>query len=313
MVSPAVSADGIFRAAYLSWNLKKSLYPRFTLASSNDLGKNYTRTTISVIHDGSGGDTLSKLGHHLAVDPKNAQNLLITWVDPRDGDPDIYASVSHDGGTTWSEASRINDDPINNGVWQDLVWANYSDNGKCVISWRDRRNGDSTQYAKGSDIYFAVSTDGGTTVGKNIRISDKTAAFNQVLNGSGNDFHCNAIVNDSICLTWSDVRTGKLTVYFAKAALKDGIAKVVDVSHNGNDLLSVYPNPATNFVTIGLTAANEQHNELSLYDIAGKEIFHTMANTICHTIDLSKFPPGVYTISVKTPEEIFTKKLTIVR
>lgn len=314
MVSPAVSADGVFYATYVSWNLKKSLYPRFTLASSKDFGKTYTRTTIAVVHDGSGGDTLSKLGHHLTVDPTNAKNLLVTWIDPRDGDPDIYSSISHDGGLTWSEALRINDDPKNNGVWQDLVWANYSDNGKCVISWRDRRNGDSTQYAKGSDIYFAVSTDGGTTFGKNIRISDKTAKFNQVLNGSGNDFHSNAIVNDSICLTWSDVRTGKLTIYFAKASLSDGIAKVIDVSGSNIDRLSVNPNPATHSVTIGLKLSEEEPIELSLYDISGKEIWRNLtnrANNFSETLDLRKFSAGVYTISAKTSKETLTKKLSI--
>jgi hypothetical protein len=314
MVSPAVSADGSFLAAYPSW--PSVLSPvKFTLASSKDKGATYTRTTIYVPKSGSKGDTLSKLGHHLAANPLDANNMIVAAIDSHNGDNDIYSTVSTDGGLNWTAPIRINDDPIGNGVWQDLVWANYSDNGKCVISWRDRRNGDSSGYEKGSDIYFAVSTDGGKSFGKNIRISDKTAPFNKVLNGSGNDFHCTSIVHDSICATWGDTRNGKLTIYFAKAALSDGIAKVVQVSQNESDL-SVSANPASQKVSIALSLNELDIIQLYIYDLRGKELWHDLTektNILKRTIDLSTFSAGVYTIVAKTSQEIFSKKFTILR
>jgi len=315
MVSPAVTSDGIFRAAYLSWNLQKALYPRFTLASSTDFGKTYNRTTIVGLHGKTTADTLSKLGQHLAVDPKNPQNLLLTWIDARDGDPDVYATVSHDGGVTWSTEIRINDDPKNNGVWQDLVWANYSENGKCVISWRDRRKGDSTEYAKGSDIYFAVSTDGGTTFGKNIRLSDQTAPFNIVLNGAGNDFQSTAIVHDSLCISWGDVRTGKLAIYFVKASLSDGIATVIPVSEE-DSRISIFPNPASHSLSLRLKLDEPDRTDLFIYDGTGEEIWHDMTsgtNMVFQVVDVSKFSTGIYTVVAKTSRETFSQKLTVVR
>ncbi len=316
MVSPAVTSDGVFRAAYISWNIAKNPNPRYTVASSNDKGKTYTRTTITIPKTSTGKDTLSKLGYHLAVNPSDAKNMIFVWPDSRDGDLDVYAVYTTDGGISWSADQRINDDPKNNGVWQDLVWANYSDDGKCVISWRDRRNGDSTGYQQGSDIYFAVSTDGGKTFGKNMRVSDKTAPFNIVLNGSGNDFQSTAIVDDSLCVTWGDVRTGKLAIYFAKAAISDGIAKVVNVSNETKSPISIFPNPASNKITIELTLNSPEQIELFLYDENGKEAMHqtnAMTQFYRQTLDLSKFSSGVYSVVLTTPNEQFSRKFTVER
>jgi hypothetical protein len=308
MASPTVTASGIFCAAYVSWNLKKSLYPRACFASSSDNGLTYNRTTIAILKSGSGKDTLSKLGFHLAADPKNANNLITVWVDARDGDNDIYSSETTDGGQTWSEALRINDDQKNNGVWQDLVWADYSDNGKCVVSWRDRRNGDSTGYEKGSDIYFATSIDNGKSFGKNIRLSDQTASHTISLDHPGNDFHCCAIVHDSVCATWGDTRNGRLSIYFAKASLSDGIANVIEVNDNKN-IFRIYPNPAKNSIRVEFSDDKKNH-ELWIYDESGKEIMHQLSGG---WIDISKLSTGNYSISAKVKNIIISQKFIIER
>ncbi|MDP4220141.1 MAG: T9SS type A sorting domain-containing protein [Bacteroidota bacterium] len=313
MVSPAVTASGVFCATYVSWSLRKSAFPRYTLATSTDFGHTYTRTTINTPKTGFNKDTLSKLGYHLSVDPSDPMKMLFVWPDSRDGDNDVYSSYSIDGGATWSAGLRVNDDPINNGVWQDLIWSNFSDNGKCVVSWRDRRNGVGTEYAQGSDIYFAVSTDGGKSFGKNIRLSDQTASFNQVLNGAGNDFHSTSIVHDSICATWGDVRTGKLTIYFAKASLADGIAAVTTLSDRGSDGVSIYPNPTSIAITIELPGSPSA--EVFIYDISGKEVYHegvaSIHSSSVRSLDLSNLGDGAYTLLVRTPKEIYAKKLTV--
>ncbi|MFI5263148.1 MAG: T9SS type A sorting domain-containing protein [Candidatus Kapaibacterium sp.] len=314
MASPAVSSDGIFHAAYVSWQ-KITDPARIVLASSSDHGANFTHSVIYLPQAGAGKDTLSKLGYRLAGNPLDAKNMIFTAIDSHLGDNDVFSAVTIDGGASWTAPIRINDDPVGNGVWQDLVWANYSDNGKCVISWRDRRNGDSSGYEKGSDIYFSVSTDGGKSFGKNVKLSDQTAAFNKVLNGSGNDFHCTSIVHDSICAVWGDTRSGKLTIYFAKAALSDGIAKVIQVSQGKSNFL-LYPNPASHSVSLRFTLDKPDLTDLFIYDLTGKEIWHDGANktnTVTQTVDLSGFSDGVYTVVAKTSKEIFSRRLTVIR
>jgi hypothetical protein len=312
MISPAVSSDGTFLAAYASWPAYTDPV-KYTLAASTDKGATYTRTTVYVPTVGSKGDTLSKLGYRLAVNPLDPKNMIFVTIDARNGDNDVFSAVTFDGGATWTSGLRVNDDPVGNGVLQDLIWATYSDNGKCVISWRDRRNGDSTGYEKGSDIYFAVSTDGGKSFGKNIRLSNTTAAWTEVLDHPGNDFHTSAIINDSIRATWGDTRSGKLSIYFAKAALSDGIANVVKVSGDENTF-SVYPNPAVNEATIKLALEEPDNIEVSMYDLSGKEILHysfIRTNMLSQIVDLSKIADGIYVIIAKTSKEIYSQKFSV--
>jgi hypothetical protein len=312
MATPAVTASGILNIVYPSWP-KVTSPVQFILARSTDKGASFSRSVIYTPVAGSGGDTLSKLGYHLTCDPTNANNLLVAGIDKRNGDGDVYAFFSSDRGTNWTSGTRINDDPIGNGVWQDLVWANYAENGKCVISWRDRRNGDSSGYEQGSDIYFAVSTDHGKTFGKNIRLSDSTAAWTKVLDAAGNDFHSTAIIHDSICAAWGDTRTGKLVIYFAKAALADGIANVVAVSGNENNF-SMYPNPASGSVVISLKLNKPDAAELFIYDISGKQVAHYSSpttNTFFQSVDLTQLSEGIYTVAIKTSRENYSQKLVV--
>jgi len=316
MIAPAVASDGTFLAAYASWPSYTSPV-KYALASSTDKGSTYTRSTIYMPTAASKGDTLSKLGYRLAVNPLDPKNMIFVTIDARNGDNDVFSAVTFDGGATWKGGLRINDDPMGNGVLQDLVWANFSDDGKCVISWRDGRNGepDSTGYEKAADIYFAVSTDGGKSFSKNIRLSNTSAPWTEVLDHPGNDFHTSVIINDSICTTWGDTRNGKLAIYFVKAALVDGIANVVNVSGNENNF-SVFPNPATRSATIKLTLGEPDAIELFIYDISGKEIGHyrtDKSNMLLQVIDLSKFSDGVYTVVAKTSREVYSQKLTITR
>ncbi len=71
---------------------------------------------------------------------------------------------------------------------------------------------------------------------------------------------------------------------------------------NGNSVLSnnsffndkniaVYPNPATNNVTISTT---ENLQSIAIYDILGKQIFTKTSNNSSETIDVSSFDNGVY-------------------
>ncbi|MBK8808284.1 MAG: hypothetical protein IPO21_17320 [Bacteroidales bacterium] len=58
----------------------------------------------------------------------------------KNGDADIMAFHTNDGGQTWSSPIRINDDSLSNGKAQDMVWGSYNEQGNLVVTWRDRRN-----------------------------------------------------------------------------------------------------------------------------------------------------------------------------
>lgn len=77
-------------------------------------------------------------------------------------DYDVYMAKSTDGGETFSPAIKVNDGP-------DLQYKSSIKvgprSGSVYITWTDRRN------SSISDIYFAKSTDGGTSFSPNIRVN----------------------------------------------------------------------------------------------------------------------------------------------
>ena len=94
--------------------------------------------------------------------------------------------TSTDGGATWSERLKINDDPDDRDPNHDQFIAGISvaPNGRVDLAWYDMRtdaffNGDSNgttnrENATCWDVYAASSGDGGKTFSENIRVSDRT-------------------------------------------------------------------------------------------------------------------------------------------
>lgn len=92
----------------------------------------------------------------------------------------------------------------------------------------------------------------------------------------------------------------------------------IDEDCDGEDLLisakgltqlqpKIYPNPTTDKLIIRLT--NQfQTTELQLKTITGKTIISGKFNTIT-SLDLSKFPAGLYFLTVQTPTHSFTEKV----
>jgi uncharacterized repeat protein (TIGR01451 family) len=73
-----------------------------------------------------------------AVSPTD-EYLYVAWSDNRNGDADIYLARSLDGGATWSEPARLNDDPLSNGVDQIQPQVAVAPNGRVSVMWFDRR------------------------------------------------------------------------------------------------------------------------------------------------------------------------------
>lgn len=99
----------------------------------------------------------------LAVDHspgKNRGTLYISWIDKRNGDPDVFLSASRDGGETWSEPVRVNDDEKGNGKDQLFAWMAVDPrDGSINLVFYDRRDLKETL----TGLTLARSVDGGRT------------------------------------------------------------------------------------------------------------------------------------------------------
>ncbi len=146
--------------------------------------------------------------------------------NPRDN-RDIYTMTSTDGGATWSERLKINDDEQEDpdrqpGYDQFIAGISVAPNGRVDLAWYDMRtdaffNGDGNGTTRREnqtcwDVFTASSVDGGKTFGENVRVSDRTMNQNSgfALNPSY-DLRAPigiASTDDKTFVVWPDSRSG---------------------------------------------------------------------------------------------------------
>jgi hypothetical protein len=159
----------------------------------------------------------------LAVDPHSG-NLYATWNDYAGGDSDVKLVASTDGGLTWSDPRRVNDDPASPHHDQFFPAAQVGSDGALNLLWLDRRDDpNNKKYVP----YYARSTDGGLTFTRNSPVSrtasDPDIGFEGTLIG---DYIALDLSPDggTAYVAWPDTRNGDQDVYFARFSTSTGPA-----------------------------------------------------------------------------------------
>jgi hypothetical protein len=141
------------------------------LATSADGGKTFDKNTEIE----SNMVALRRFLIYLPEFPQMAagpgDNLYVTWADGRSGDEDVLLRRSKDGGATWTEAVKVNDNPANDGTAQFLPKVDVGPGERVSVLFLDGRNDAAQKHLL--DAYLATSTDGGKSF-DNIRVSDKS-------------------------------------------------------------------------------------------------------------------------------------------
>ena len=212
------------------------------IARSIDMGQTWSRFTAgpgNVIVNAP--PSLASIGGNhprLAVDPANG-TLYIAYVDNRfavlagatvaAGDQDISFVKSTDGGATWSTPVRVNDDPVNNGFAQSAPRVEVAPNGRVDVVWFDRRN--SSTLSTLGDIYYAYSSDAGSTFSANRRVTDRHLNTGVGLTGVGGYTWYGPTLaakgNDQLLVAWTDSREGNFDnggqdIYLSNLDLRSG-------------------------------------------------------------------------------------------
>ncbi|HRH66220.1 MAG TPA: exo-alpha-sialidase [Bacteroidia bacterium] len=289
MAAPAVDAGGTFHMAYPAI---VNFLPAMVLASSADQGSTFHRSVfLSPAYLST--DTNPKQAWKLCTDPTNVDNLYFFWTNNSNGDLDIYTVFSHDHGQNWSSPLRINDDALSNGNMQDMLWATVSpDDGSIVTAWRDRRNAPDTGFFQPFDIYTSMSTDGGISYNRNVKITDTLTPFDTMLSSAGNDFLSVDAGGNKVHYSWSDYRSGELELYYANI-LTSGLNLVPTTTDMS---FEVYPVPARDVLYIRQSGKNSGTTDIQLLDIYGRTV--TGQKVENHggvvSISLAKLGEGIY-------------------
>ena len=235
--------------------------------------------------------------------------IFINWSDNRNGatDSDIWVVKSSDGGKTWSNPKRVNDDPAGKQQYFNFLSVDQV-TGYVFIVFYDRRN-----YADNkTDVYVAVSRDGGTRF-ENMQISDtpfipySTAFFGHYLGISAH--------NNQVFAVWSRQDNGVNSIWGA----------IVDTGSSGMESTTKgpliqgqnSPNPFDEHTCFPVQLSEPGPVTLRVHDQYG----HTLAIILeqeqmtagKHTIHF--FPndyylaPGVYYYTLVTKDQTVTGKM----
>jgi len=238
--------------------------------------------------------------------------IYVNWSDQRNGedDTDVWIAKSTDGGETWSDAIRVNDDEA--GKQQFFTWMTIDQtNGDVIVVFYDRRNHDGV----GTDVYIARSQDGGETF-ENILISESEFyPSSSVFFGDYNNITAH---DGQVRPIWIRADGTSRSVYTAI------IDFTVDVKENKElipfSLAQNYPNPFNESTYFKFKLIESQNINLKVVDIYGRIIANVIDNE-AYSIGKYEinFNPsdynltnGVYYFVLSSSQGSITKKMLLV-
>jgi len=182
---------------------------------------------------------------------------------------DVMFSRSTDGGQTWSDPIRINDDP-GRDAWQWFGTMSVAPNGRIDVIWLDTRD-DPGSF--NSSLYYSNSEDGGLTWSENERLSD---SFDPHLgwpqqNKMGDYFH---MISDDegAHLAWAGTFNGEQDVYYGRI-LVSTVVGTSEVNKNQEGVLfQNYPNPFRSLTTLGYSVKKQGGIQLKIVNRLGQTI-----------------------------------------
>jgi hypothetical protein len=153
---------------------------------------------------------------------RTGSTLAAVWHDDRNGDMDIYGITSADGGATWGDVTRINDDPVGNGVHQLYPWVTVDPEGAIHATFYDSRLDPYPRFL----YYIATAAGPNEPFQPSYPVSSAPfTAFAPAAGGAANESrglgHYTGVASSSagIFAAWADGRGRQSAVYAARIPL----------------------------------------------------------------------------------------------
>jgi hypothetical protein len=243
----------------------------------------------------------------------NRGTIYINWTDQRNGvdDTDVWLAKSTDGGDSWTDAIRVNDDPP--GKHQFLTWMTIDQtNGYLYFVFYDRRMREGTA----TDVFMARSTDGGETF-TNFKVSE--SPFIPDVNVFFGDYS-NVVAHDNIIRsTWCSFEADSMTLWAAEID-PDSILTTSQQVIFEQDIVQNYPNPFSDNIYFSFKLHKVSVINLKLFDQSGnlvktliseKQMGYGKYIESFNTKDLN-IQPGVYFFEFEIDGEKTTTRSVLV-
>jgi hypothetical protein len=238
--------------------------------------------------------------------------IYINWTDQANGpdDTDVWLVKSTNGGLTWSDPVRVNDDPP--GRHQFFTWLTIDQTtGYLWLVFYDRRN-----YSNNStDVYMACSTDGGETF-FNFPVSETP-----FLPSSGVFFgdYTNITAHDNVIRPiWTRLHSGQLSIW--TAIVDPDMVGVEEIKPPVAELDQNYPNPFNETTYISFKLRQPGYVCLKVYDQLGREVATLIDGIVQEGKHIEHFEaeayqlnPGVYYFSLVSDRMNLQRKMILAR
>lgn len=136
-----------------------------------------------------------------------AGNIYICFGDEKNGDKNIWLLKSSDGGKTWSNRIKVNNDHTKREQFMPMMTIDQI-TGYLYIVFYDRRNYNDTQ----TDVYLAVSKDGGQSF-QNIKLNAQAFKPNPFV--FFGDYIGVSAYNNIVRPIWMEMHNNKISAYTA--------------------------------------------------------------------------------------------------
>ena len=237
-------------------------------------------------------------------------NIYVQWSDQRNGllDTDVWIIKSRDGGTSWTQPKRVNDDGVGNQQFLTSLTIDQT-NGSLYSVFYDRRNLTGLE----TDVYLAYSNDAGENF-VNTKISNSPFEPNQNL--FFGDYTYIVASNGIVRPIWARMHNNVETIHTALINFDPATGIQNKVNEPSFILEQNYPNPVVESTQIAFKIRRNSVVSVTVFDMYGSIVSTPIINEEYpygrHVITLDKgqrFPSGVYYYRLSSETESITKKM----